>query len=155
MAEYQFVTRWEFDAPVDAVWNLITDTLRWPEWWRGVIAVTPVSPGNSEGIGEVRRYTWKSALPYSLAFNMRLISFEKYKRIEGRAEGELQGVGVWTFREKDGRTLVEYDWRVNTTKRWMNWLAPVAKPLFAWNHDYVMESGRRGLKTRLQRRKAD
>jgi hypothetical protein len=28
---------------------------------------------------------------------------------------------------------------------WMNVLAPVAKPVFAWNHDYVMRNGGVGL----------
>jgi hypothetical protein len=27
----------------------------------------------------------------------------------------------------------------------MNLLAPIARPAFAWNHDYVMEHGREGL----------
>ena len=27
----------------------------------------------------------------------------------------------------------------------MNLLAPIARPMFAWNHDYVMTNGREGL----------
>ena len=38
-----------------------------------------------------------------------------------------------------------YEWRVHTTKPWMNLLAPVAKPIFAWNHDWVMRNGGTGL----------
>ncbi len=65
--------------------------------------------------------------------------------IEGRARGELEGTGCWTFDEADGITIVRYDWRVATTKAWMNLLAPLARPLFAWNRDVVMAWGQAGL----------
>jgi hypothetical protein len=31
----------------------------------------------------------------------------------------------------------------------MNRLAPIGRPAFAWNHDYVMRQGARGLAARL------
>ena len=34
---------------------------------------------------------------------------------------------------------------MRTTKAWMNLLAPVARPVFARNHDYVMRSGGEGM----------
>ena len=42
-------------------------------------------------------------------------------------------------------TAVVYEWNVSTTKPWMNLLAPIARPLFAWNHDWVMRNGGEGL----------
>jgi hypothetical protein len=47
-------------------------------------------------------------------------------------------------------THVRYDWQVVANKRWMRWLAPLARPLFAWNHDVVMDWGRIGLLRRVQ-----
>jgi hypothetical protein len=38
-----------------------------------------------------------------------------------------------------------YEWDVRTARAWMNWLAPVARPAFAWNHDAVMRQGAEGL----------
>ena len=46
-------------------------------------------------------------------------------------------------------TTVRYDWKVETTKRWMNLIAPIARPLFSWNHDVVMGWGGEGLAKRL------
>ena len=46
-------------------------------------------------------------------------------------------------------TYVRYDWKVNTTKKWMNLLAPIARPLFNWNHDIVMKAGYEGLKKKI------
>jgi hypothetical protein len=37
-------------------------------------------------------------------------------------------------------TAVTYEWDVETTTRWLSMLAPVARPLFAWNHDRVMRA---------------
>jgi hypothetical protein len=69
--------------------------------------------------------------------------------IEGEAVGELTGTGRWRLAEREGITEVRYDWNVSTTKAWMNLLAPVARPLFKWNHDVVMNWGAEGLARRL------
>jgi hypothetical protein len=69
--------------------------------------------------------------------------------IQATAIGGLSGTGLWQFSEIDGLTVVRYDWRVKTTKSWMNLLAPIARPLFKWNHDVVMRWGGEGLAKRL------
>ncbi len=42
-------------------------------------------------------------------------------------------------------TAVVYEWNVHTTKAWMNLLSPIARPVFEWNHDWVMRNGAQGL----------
>ena len=64
---------------------------------------------------------------------------------EGDASGELSGVGRWRLFEQGSVTAVLYEWNVRTTRAWMNLLAPVARPIFAVNHDYVMRNGGHGL----------
>ena len=75
-------------------------------------------------------------------------------RLEGIASGELSGRGAWTFstRGADELTHVRYDWEVDANKVWMRALAPILRPVFEWNHDYVMEKGRIGLNARLSQR---
>lgn len=145
MADYAFTTIWRLDAPVAAVWTAITEVERWPQWWHGVEAVVQLRPGDATGVGARHCYTWKSKLPYRLVFEMETTHVEPYHYLEGNAQGELQGVGCWSFAERCGVTTVRYDWNVQTTQAWMNLLAPVARPLFAWNHDVVMAWGGRGL----------
>jgi hypothetical protein len=150
MADYHFTTHWRFDAPLERVWHEIKTMSRWHEWWRYVEKVELLKQGDASDIGSVRRITWKTALPYSLTFDSEMVSEEKFRRMEGRAFGELEGSGIWTFStENDGATLVRYDWIVKTTKPWMNLLAPIARPIFAWNHDQVMQAGYEGLAKRL------
>ena len=145
MAHYSFTTLWRLDAPVAAVWTALTAVERWPQWWRGVEAVVPLRPGDATGVGALHRYTWKSKLPYRLSFEMETTHIEPYQRLEGRAQGELQGTGCWTFDATGSVTTARYAWNVQTTQAWMNLLAPVARPLFAWNHNVVMAWGGAGL----------
>lgn len=69
--------------------------------------------------------------------------------IEGRAIGELEGAGRWQLSNDGAITIVRYDWKVETTKCWMNYLAPIARPIFKWNHNVVMRWGAEELAKRL------
>src|SRR5712691_2329641 len=140
MAGYHFLTTWCVDAPIERVFEVIHDAERWPEWWRGVERVVELVKGDDDGVGSVSRYTWRSRLPYSLEFDMRATRVERPWLIEGEADGELAGVGRWRLFEGQG-TAVTYEWDVRTTNRWMNALAPIARPVFGWNHDVVMRQG--------------
>jgi len=144
VSEYGFLTTWVLDARAEDVWNAIYHPERWPEWWPGVVAVEKLAGGDDGGVGSVYRHTWKSLLPYEVRFDIRTTRVELPHVIEGEAWGELAGRGRWRFFERDV-TVVTYEWNVRTTRPWMNALAPVARPVFAWNHDYVMRRGGRGL----------
>jgi hypothetical protein len=136
-------------APVGAVWAELTRPEGWPDWWKAVVAVEPLLPGDANGVGAYRRMTWRTALPYRVTFNMRTVRVEPRSLIEGVADGELSGVGRWMLTRSDTGTDVEYEWIVDVTKPWMRSLGPIARPVFAWNHSVVMEWGRKGLERRV------
>jgi carbon monoxide dehydrogenase subunit G len=149
-AQYQFITQWQIPAPLERVWNVLNAPDQWPQWWRGVERVELIQKAIDDlGTGAIRRYTWKSRLPYRLSFVMETTRIEPPHRIEGQATGELQGRGVWQLAYANGVTHVQYDWAVNLNKLWMQLITPIARPLFEWNHDIVMEWGRQGLLSRL------
>ena len=143
--EYRFLTTWLLGAERERVWDAIYDSEAWPAWWRGVERVSVAVPGEESGVGRVGRYAWQSKLPYDLSFEMRTTRVERPRLLEGEASGELAGTGRWRLFEQDGVTAVLYEWNVRTTKRWMNLLAPIARPLFAWNHNWVMANGAEGI----------
>lgn len=149
MNAYKFVTIWRVEAPIESVWNEIYHSDKWPKWWKGVESVVEVRKGDESGVGSVRRYTWKSKLPYRLSFDMETVRVEPPTLLEGIASGELQGRGLWQLSANGRETIVRYDWSVDTTKRWMNLVAPIARPLFEWNHNVVMNWGAMGLENRL------
>jgi hypothetical protein len=145
VARYSFLTTWVLDAPLDPVWEAIYETSRWPAWWRGVTAARELVPRGPGGVGGVTRFTFRSRLPYALTFDMRSTIVDRPRLMEGIASGELAGWGRWRFFHADGATAVVYEWEVETTAPWMNVLAPLARPIFAWNHDRVMRAGGEGL----------
>ena len=49
----------------------------------------------------------------------------------------------------DGGCHLRHTWVVATTKRWMNVLAPLARPAFSRNHSVVMRDFASGLAGRL------
>ena len=145
MAEYRFLTTWLVEAERARVWDAIYESERWPEWWRGVVETERLAEGDESGVGQVGRYVWKSKLPYKLEFTLRTTRVERPRLLEGAASGELAGTGRWRFFEQNGITAVIYEWDVHTTRAWMNVLAPIGRPLFAVNHDYVMRNGGEGI----------
>ena len=146
---YEFVTVWRVKAPIESIWNEIYHSSEWPAWWKGVESVVEVRKGDERGVGSIHRYTWKSKLPYRLSFDMQTIRIEPPQLLEGIAIGELEGRGLWQLSTDGSETIVRYDWNVETTKRWMNLLAPIARPVFEWNHNVVMNWGAEGLGKRL------
>jgi hypothetical protein len=146
---FRLTTDWVFDAPVEAVWRVLVATQDWPSWWRAVAKVELLAPGDANGIGALRRITWRTALPYTIGFDMRTTRIAPMALIEGRAEGELTGVGRWTLAPAGSGTKVRYDWMVEVTKPWMRTAAPLLRPVFAWNHGKVMGWGREGLARKL------
>ncbi|WP_375055196.1 SRPBCC family protein [Zobellella sp. DQSA1] len=145
MASYHFVTLWRIAAPLEAVYQAISQSQRWPLWWPGLVQVRELAAGDERGIGRIYRYLWQSRLGYGLTFDMRVLRLYPPRVIVGEARGDLDGWGCWQLTEKAGITRVRYEWRVCTTRRWMNLAAPLARPLFAWNHHAVMQDGATGL----------
>ena len=148
MAQYRFLSTWCIDAPMEAIFELLNDSVGYPRWWKGVRSVEVLEGGDELAVGERHRFEWRSVLPYSLRFDMRVTRVERPYLIEGHATGELEGVGTWRLYEGRGVAII-YDWRVRTTKQWMNALGPLARPAFTWNHDLVMRQGGRGLAAEL------
>ena len=141
MSRYGFVTQWRLEAPPEPVWDTIYDTDSWPEWWPGVRRVEELVARPPDGVGGVPRFTFRSVLPYDLVFVLRSVFEEEAPAPDAveLARGDRDG----------GSTTLFYQWDVRTTRPWMNALAPLARPAFAWNHDRVMAAGGEGLARRL------
>lgn len=148
-ARYELLTTWLLRAPRAAVWDALQDPTAWPLWWRGVERVEELDGGDGARIGSRYRVRWRSVVPYSVEFEFEVERVELPLLMHGRARGDLDGTGTWRLYEQDGLTAVTYDWRVTTTRAWMNLVAPIARPVFEWNHGWVMARGGEGLAARL------
>jgi len=146
VAEYSFLTTWLLDSPREPVWEALHDQAAWPSWWRGVEVADELSRGpDGADVGTVSRMVWRSLLPYRVEFEILTTRVERPTLLEGKASGDLAGVGRWRLYEQDGVTAVLYEWDVRTTKPWMNRIAPLLRGAFEWNHNWVMARGGEGI----------
>lgn len=142
---FELVTHWHLAAPPEPVWRALTRVEEWPRWWRHVRSVQQLRAGDERGVGALRRVRWSSRLPYGIEIDVEVIEAVRQRRLRGRASGELEGEGLWELFPVGDTTRVRTTWRVELTKPWMRQLAPLAAPLFRWNHDGVMRAGGEGL----------
>ena len=149
VTQYHLTTRWKLAAPVGAVWAELSRPEAWPKWWRGVLAVRLLEPGDGIGLGAYRRITWRGMFASRVTFNLRTVKVEPRALIESVADGELTGVGRWQFTRAGIGTDVQHDWIVNVHLPGIAVIGPVTGLLFKWNHRALMEAGRRGLESRV------
>lgn len=149
MADYKLITIWRINAPIETAWNAIYHSELWPVWWCGVESVIEIQKGDKQGVGSIRRYVWKSILPYRLTFDAQTVRVDPPFLLKGLTTGELAGTGLWQLSQEGCETVIRYYWNIQTTQRWMQWLEPIARPLFIWNHNIIMHRGAEGLAKRL------
>jgi len=150
MKEYNFITYWKVNAPVQDTWEIIMNTGRWHEWWKGVLDVHEIKKGNDGYTGACFSHTWRSFIPYKLKFVTEITEVNFNRTIKANVTGELEGTGEWKFKDDgSGNTTVIYYWHVRTTMAWMNITAPLLSGIFRWNHDTVMRWGGMGLGKKL------
>jgi hypothetical protein len=142
---FDLVSHWWLAAPAERVWGALADPASWPRWWPFVRSVRTLRAGDARGLGSVRRIEWATRLPYSVVIEVESVESLPNERLRGRSRGDLRGEGIRLLREDGCWTDVTYVWRVELTRPWVRWLAP----LFRWNHDGVMRTGAAGLARHL------
>jgi hypothetical protein len=152
---FHIVTSWRIAAGMDEVAAILTDAAAVPGWWPEVyLAARIIAPGDARSIGRKVAFLSKGKLPYHIRWTAELLSADLPHRWEIAATGDLAGRGVWTLRQVGDVTMAEYDWRVNADRPLFRILAPVLRPVFAWNHRWAMAKGEAALQHEVIRRRA-
>lgn len=149
MAKYVFLTQWYLEAPIETIWNELEDCNKWPTWWPLIKTMEQLQPPDAQGLGAKFRVVYRSRLPYELGLTHRVVRKSAPQLLELASTGDLVGLGLWVLVSEADGTVVRYVRTANTSKPWMNALAPIARPAFEWNHDQVMRSGGEGLGQKL------
>jgi hypothetical protein len=141
VAHYMFETEWVVTAPIDDVWEVISHPGEYSSWWPHVKESWSISEGDSVGVGSTAFYAFKSPWGYRVRFELKAIEVERPHRIHALVRGDLIGTGTHYLETRPEGTLIRLNWYVSTTKRWMNLIAPIARPAFAFAHKCVMYEG--------------
>ena len=148
-ADYHYISTWRLQAPIEQVWAAISQLEQLPAWYPAVQEVQTLTPGDPDAVGSRVRYLIKGRLPMRLAFEATIARVDPPRELELQAEGDLAGTGRWELQQQGEVTTVRYRWDVQTTKPWMNLIAPIARPLFTWNSKGVMLQAGEGLARHL------
>lgn len=136
---YHFRTVWRLSFRPDEVFPVLADLESYPSWWPGMRRVRRVDETTFDT--EVR-----SVLPFSLVF--RTITSRQDERtglLQADLRGDLEGFSRWTITATDGGSQAVFEEDVIATKLLLRVLAPIARPVFRWNHALLMNRGERGL----------
>jgi ribosome-associated toxin RatA of RatAB toxin-antitoxin module len=139
---YVFQSIWHIDAPLDHLYAVLSDITSYPKWWPEIRTVTPLGDNRFEMVA-------RSTLPYELRFISEEDASQRRRDvIHARLYGDLEGFARWTIVELPaGGCRLIYDQEVDTNKRLLDTLAPVARPAFKANHTLMMRHGQAGLRT--------
>lgn len=151
---YHFTDRWRVEGSVAEVFEILEDTSALDRWWSSVyFDVKLLEPSKEDGTG--RRISLKATgwLPYVLS--IEFVTTEK--RADGftvKAVGELEGTGVWHFKQDGDFVNITFDWIVAANKPIIEKLSFILKPIFRSNHNWTMRRGEESLKLEILRRRA-
>ena len=151
ISRFQLLSRWQIPASRVEVWAALRNVNAWPGWWPYVAAVEELDAGQPDGIDACHRLHWTSRLPYSIRLVTRVSEVVPQTLLRAKASGDLVGEGCWRLADSTHGTDVEYLWSVELDKPWMQFIAPLARPVFEWNHHGVMAAGESGLRGFLSR----
>lgn len=150
-AAFHFHSYWELDSSRERVWEALVDFHTWPTWWPGLDRVVEQIHGDADGIGQRAVSGWRGPAGYTLEIEIEAVERVHPEFLRGVASGDVVGEGTWKLSENGTNwTAVEFDWNVRANRRWMEFLAPVARPIFIASHDVVMKRGAEGLAAYLE-----
>lgn len=141
--DYLFRDTWFIPAPGRAVFDTVVDLENYPRWWPDVRSVRKIDDDTAELV-------CRATLPYRLIIRMRRAEQnESTGRLRVALEGDLEGSLAAAVLGHPRGTTLEITQRVVATKPLLRRLAPVAHPLFRFNHALMMRRGHSGLRERL------
>jgi uncharacterized protein YndB with AHSA1/START domain len=150
---YEIESRWRVAGAIDDVYGVLTDAESLPRWWPEAYAsVTVVAEGAADGVGRVTAITTRGLLPYDVRWRVEVLETRRPELIRIAASGDVIGRGEWRLSQAGDNVDLAYLWQVRVGKPWMQRLEFLLKPVFVWNHNWVMRRGERGLRAELARR---
>ena len=133
--DYHFVTHWKIKGSPEQIFNILKEGQHYDQWWKPAYVKTlKLNDNKIEALVRAK-------LPYTLTFVTELISEIPNKEIKIKSTGELEGSGLWQLEPDGVYTKVNFFWDVQASKPLIRWLSLILKPLFKWNHDWVMKTG--------------
>jgi hypothetical protein len=152
---FRFDEHWDLPgATVAEVYDVLAHGERLPQWWRGVyLDAAKLSDNPEPRVGDRLRARARGALPYELNFILEATALDPDRRVQVRTFGDFDGVWTATLSQIEAGVRVDLVWEVTVLRPILKRLAPLLRPLFAWNHRWTTPRGEQGLKAYLAERR--
>lgn len=152
-AQYRFLSTWKVPAPIDEVYDVVGDTLRYPEWWGDVFLRVegdegPPRPGRRASVFA------RGFLPYRIRWSGVVTKADRPNGFAIALSGDFDGSGIWRLAPDGEGTSAELDWRPEVNKPLIRYLTPILRPIFAKNHYWAMDRGQQGILGLIEQRRA-
>lgn len=135
-ARFVFAETWSVAAPPDRVAAVLEDLAGYPDWWPQVRAVAAVGP-------ERAWVRCRAALPYTLDLVLEPVRRD-VDRLEVAVSGDLVGRVAFDLTAVPQGTHLAFRQEVDAVGL-LGRLAPLLRPVLAWNHAVMMRGCRSGL----------
>lgn len=129
--------RFPFDVERATVWAAITRTDQYRQWWPWLHEFD----GSAFGEGVRWRCVVKPPLPYMLRFDVVLIDVINHDVVRARIEGDITGWAQLTVSDHDGGCELRLVSELRPANRALRLVARVARPVVAFGHDWVLDTG--------------
>ena len=103
-----------------------------------------MSAGTPDG-GAHWEFRFRTRLPYDMGFVAEVRQNHTAYTGEARVAGRVVGEAAWRVEPVDGGAKVGFEWQVRPQPAWMRAVAPLARPVFSWNHRSLMAEAAFGL----------
>jgi hypothetical protein len=161
---FVFISRFRLHADAVAVWRLLADAERWPQWWpyvhnvqRGPLQHAVADPTHAAAMVPTVDIDWRGALGFDLRVRVSTTRTQCPQLLEGLVTGDLRGSALWLIEPAANGAAVDvsYRWQCDLHRPWMRLFAWLLRPAFTRIHFKVMRVGAQGMARRLGCRVSD
>jgi uncharacterized protein YndB with AHSA1/START domain len=134
---FHFDRSWQFDVPVERLWDALSDTTRFPEWfpWLEADHLGPLVPGT------VARFRVDPPLPYRLNLTVSVLEVEDGRSVDAQVSGDLAGPARLEVEADGDSSSARLTWSLVVQRPALNVLERIARPVMVWGHDAVVARG--------------
>ena len=148
---YHFITHWRMEGKAADAYEILTDPLGYPRWWKGPrLEVREWTPQDKEGLNQTVEFKMKAL--YTLRWLSRSVATRKPHCFIFESTGDFVGRGTWTFRQEGEFADIVFDWDIRAEKVFLRAFSFLLRPLFEANHNRVMARWEESLRAELRRR---
>jgi hypothetical protein len=138
---FRYDRTFEFAVERDILWDVLTDTSRYCDWWPWLRSFNLEPAGAGLAPGSVATCAIKAPLPYTLEFQVHVERVDKGRSIDTSVTGDLRGPARLEVGSAGEAATARLTWAVELEVPVLSVASRIARPVLVWAHDRVVSSG--------------